>query len=50
MRAVTRLTQIVRSLSSHAGKSAQPAAPVDPLKNVVGKSSKTDGTTEEIKT
>lgn len=36
MRGVTRLSQLIRGFSSGVGKSASPAAPVDPMKNVVG--------------
>lgn len=36
MRGVTRLSQLIRGFSSGVGKSASPAATVDPMKNVVG--------------
>lgn len=36
MRAVTRLSQVIRGLSTNVGKGAASSAPADPLKNVVG--------------
>lgn len=37
MRAISRLSQVVRGFSSNVSKAASPSAPADPLKNVVGK-------------
>ena len=36
MRAISRLSQVIRGFSAQASKGAKPSQPVDPLKNVVG--------------